>query len=110
MNQSLLQVDELRVDIPVRGQLRTVIHDATFDIAAGEAVGLVGESGSGKSMTARAIMRLLPPKSVTPGVGRVRWAVRSRHGPGRVAGLPLKPGRDDLPGPARSHQSRPVER
>jgi oligopeptide/dipeptide ABC transporter ATP-binding protein len=67
MSRGLLQLDGLRVDIPVRGQFRTVIHDATFDIAVGEAVGLVGESGSGKSMTARAIMRLLPPKSVTSG-------------------------------------------
>ncbi len=67
MSESLLEVDRLRVDIPVRGRLRTVIHDATFGIAAGEAVGLVGESGSGKSMTARAIMRLLPPRSVTSG-------------------------------------------
>ena len=67
MNESLLEIDRLRVDIRVRGRLRTVIHDATFGIAAGEAVGLVGESGSGKSMTARAIMRLLPPRSVTSG-------------------------------------------
>jgi oligopeptide/dipeptide ABC transporter ATP-binding protein len=37
-----------------------VIHDVTLSIAPGEAVGLVGESGSGKSMTARAIMGLLP--------------------------------------------------
>jgi oligopeptide/dipeptide ABC transporter ATP-binding protein len=67
MNKNLLQVSQLRVDIPVRGRLTTVIHEATFDIAPGEAVGLVGESGSGKSMTARAIMRLLPPRSVAAG-------------------------------------------
>jgi oligopeptide/dipeptide ABC transporter ATP-binding protein len=67
MSQSLLQVDHLRVEILVRGRPRTVIHEATFDIAAGEAVGLVGESGSGKSMTARTVMRLLPPRSVTSG-------------------------------------------
>ncbi|HEX9064416.1 MAG TPA: ABC transporter ATP-binding protein [Streptosporangiaceae bacterium] len=66
-DQSLLWVDRLKVRIPVRGDLRTVIHDATFAIAPGEAVGLVGESGSGKSMTARAIMRLLPPRAQTSG-------------------------------------------
>ncbi|MGI9005471.1 MAG: ABC transporter ATP-binding protein [Streptosporangiaceae bacterium] len=65
--QSLLRVDQLRVRIPVRGESRTVIHNATFAIGPGEAVGLVGESGSGKSMTARTIMRLLPPRSVTSG-------------------------------------------
>jgi oligopeptide transport system ATP-binding protein len=53
----------------------TVIHEATLDIAAGEAVGLVGESGSGKSMTARTIMRLLPPRSVTS--GSIRFAGQS---------------------------------
>lgn len=67
---ALLEVDRLRVQIPVRGRLRTVIHEATLDISAGEAVGLVGESGSGKSMTARTIMRLLPPRSVTSGAIR----------------------------------------
>ena len=65
--ESLLDVEHLRVRIPVRGDLRTVIHDATLAIGPGEAVGLVGESGSGKSMTARAIMRLLPPRAETSG-------------------------------------------
>jgi peptide/nickel transport system ATP-binding protein len=69
---ALLEVERLRVQIPVRGRLRTVIHEATLDISAGEAVGLVGESGSGKSMTARTIIRLLPPRSVTS--GSIRFA------------------------------------
>ncbi len=38
-----------------------VLRDVSFDIAAGEAVGIVGESGCGKSMTARAVLGLLPP-------------------------------------------------
>ncbi|MGD7002903.1 dipeptide ABC transporter ATP-binding protein [Corynebacterium halotolerans] len=37
-----------------------LVHDVSFDIAAGERVGLIGESGSGKSLTALAIMGLLP--------------------------------------------------
>ncbi len=72
---ALLEIDQLRVQLPVRGQLRTVIHEATLAIAAGEAVGLVGESGSGKSMTARAVMRLLPPRSVAS--GSIRFAGQS---------------------------------
>lgn len=57
---ALLEIRDLRVDIPVDGALRTVIHHVTLDVQPGEAVALVGESGSGKSMTARAVMRLLP--------------------------------------------------
>ncbi len=37
-----------------------LINDVSFEIAAGERVGLIGESGSGKSITALSIMNLLP--------------------------------------------------
>ncbi len=67
MSAPLLELDRLAVRLPVHGELSTVIHDASFEIAAGEALGLVGESGSGKSMTARAIMRLLPPRAEISG-------------------------------------------
>jgi peptide/nickel transport system permease protein len=38
----------------------TVVQDVTFDVAPGEAVGIVGESGCGKSITALAVLGLLP--------------------------------------------------
>jgi ABC-type dipeptide/oligopeptide/nickel transport system ATPase component len=65
--QALLELDEVRVDLPVGGELLRVIHDVSMRVAAGEAVGLVGESGSGKSMTAKAIMRLLMPGAQVAG-------------------------------------------
>ncbi|MGD8150788.1 ABC transporter ATP-binding protein [Ornithinimicrobium sp. Y1694] len=37
-----------------------LLHDVTFSIERGERVGLIGESGSGKSLTALAVMGLLP--------------------------------------------------
>jgi oligopeptide/dipeptide ABC transporter ATP-binding protein len=37
-----------------------VVRDVTFEVRAGEAVGIVGESGCGKSITARAVLGLLP--------------------------------------------------
>jgi ABC-type glutathione transport system ATPase component len=40
--------------------VNALVRDVSFDIGAGERVGLIGESGSGKSLTALAIMGLLP--------------------------------------------------
>lgn len=40
---------------------RMILKDVSFDIRSGEILALVGESGSGKSMTANAIIGLMPP-------------------------------------------------
>ncbi|MHA1564250.1 MAG: ABC transporter ATP-binding protein [Alphaproteobacteria bacterium] len=53
----LLEVENLRVSF---GNL-TVVDGISFTLAPGEILGIVGESGSGKSMTALAMMRLMPP-------------------------------------------------
>ncbi|WP_052668731.1 ABC transporter ATP-binding protein [Nitriliruptor alkaliphilus] len=60
MTGPLLTVSDLTVDLRVDGQPKRVLEDVSFSVAEGEAMGLVGESGSGKSMTARALLRLLP--------------------------------------------------
>jgi oligopeptide transport system ATP-binding protein len=57
---SLLEIDGLRVTLPVEGEAQPVIHRVDLSVDVGQALGLVGESGSGKSMTLRTIMRLLP--------------------------------------------------
>ena len=66
IRQPVLAIDRLGVAI---GSTR-VVDGVTFDLAAGEIHALVGESGCGKSMTALAIMRLLPPVA-RPVSGRV---------------------------------------
>jgi oligopeptide transport system ATP-binding protein len=59
----LLRVERLGVRFPVRGaadgQLRA-LEDISFEIEAGQTLGIVGESGCGKSTLARALLRLVP--------------------------------------------------
>src|SRR5579863_1803649 len=58
---ALLEVRNLRVEIPTRRGVLTAIDDVSFDIGEGEVLGVVGESGAGKSMTGLAIIGLLEP-------------------------------------------------
>lgn len=63
--ERLLAVQHLSVSFPGREHDVPVVEDVSFDVAPGEIVGLVGESGCGKSVTAAAIIGLLP------GAGRI---------------------------------------
>ena len=58
---ALLEVDNLVVRFPTSAGDFDAVAGVSFKVAAGERVGLVGESGSGKSVTAQALMRLVPP-------------------------------------------------
>ena len=62
----LLEIKNLRVELNTRDGSAPVIDDLSFSLNSGEIVSFVGESGCGKSMTALAIMGLLPE-----GIGRV---------------------------------------
>ena len=64
----LLSIDDLRVDFRVgRQKLFHAVRGVSFDIPANRTVAVVGESGSGKSVTAMAILRLLPDNAVVHG-------------------------------------------
>jgi peptide/nickel transport system ATP-binding protein len=60
MAETLLKVENLRVELKTRQGISPVIDDLSFELAEGENIAFVGESGCGKSMTALALMGLVP--------------------------------------------------
>jgi len=81
--EPLLQVDDVRVQFPIRvsggfrPQYKTLraVDGISFDLRPGETLGVVGESGCGKSTLARAVLRLVQASS-----GEVSWIGRDLLG------------------------------
>ena len=61
---SLLSVKNLTLQFDTDEGRITAVDDVSFELNAGEVLGLVGESGSGKSVTAKSLMRLNPENAV----------------------------------------------
>ncbi|MGD9830631.1 MAG: ABC transporter ATP-binding protein [Hyphomicrobiaceae bacterium] len=68
----LLEVDNLSVEFTTRRGVIRVLDHVSFQLTPGATLGIVGESGCGKSMTALAIMRLVPPPHGRIAGGAVR--------------------------------------
>ena len=62
--KALLDVRDLRVSFPARGQMIPIVDGVSFTLNHQEILGLVGESGSGKSVTALALMGLIDAPGV----------------------------------------------
>ena len=62
-DNTLLAIENLAISLPSGADRAFAVEGVTFNVNRNEIVCLVGESGSGKSMTAHAILRLLPDRT-----------------------------------------------
>ena len=74
--ERLLDLDDVKVHFPTREGLVKAVNGVSYHVDRGEVLGIVGESGSGKSITARAIMRLLPRNAREEG-GHIQFRPRT---------------------------------
>ena len=77
MTEPLLSVRGLTIDLPPGSDRPHAVENIDFDLHANEILCLVGESGSGKSLTAAAVMGLLPQPSVKPSAGELTFEGRN---------------------------------
>ncbi|KQM82540.1 ABC transporter ATP-binding protein [Agromyces sp. Leaf222] len=67
----VLELDRVSIATSAAADARTLVHDCTLQVHAGEALGLVGESGSGKTLSTRAVAGLLPEGFAVGGTIRI---------------------------------------
>ena len=73
MSTQILEVDNLHLTFASRDGITRAVEGVSWQIQAGEILGVVGESGCGKSVTAMAILRLLPGAPTTHATGAIRF-------------------------------------
>ena len=71
LSETVLRVESLSAEFAMEEGIVRVVDGVSFDLAAGETLGLVGESGCGKSVTALSIMGLLPKPAGRVAGGRI---------------------------------------
>jgi microcin C transport system ATP-binding protein len=75
-NGALLAIGGLRVGFRRGREIREVVHGVDLSLEANETLALVGESGSGKTVTAQAILRLLPESLIAYPAGEIAFKGR----------------------------------
>jgi peptide/nickel transport system ATP-binding protein len=73
MSTPILEVDDLHLTFASRDGITRAVEGVSWQVHAGEMLGIVGESGCGKSVTAMSILRLLPPPPTTHASGAIRF-------------------------------------
>lgn len=63
MTETLLSVNQLVVSFATQQGVISPVRNVSFEVNAHETLGIIGESGCGKSVTAQALMGLLPPRT-----------------------------------------------
>jgi peptide/nickel transport system ATP-binding protein len=71
MTQPVLAIDNLTVSLPSGSDRQNAVTSLSLTVNPGEIVCVVGESGSGKSVTAQAVMGLLPKRQLSVTGGRI---------------------------------------
>ena len=73
MTDKLLQISKLDIALPEGSERDLAVEDLNIELSPGETLYIVGESGSGKSLTARALMGLLPAPHVRVKKGTISF-------------------------------------
>ena len=76
----ILEVDDLHVHFETQAGVVRAVEGVSYTVQPGEIVAIVGESGSGKSVSALAVMRLLPPATSRVKKGRILFQNRDLLG------------------------------